>query len=61
MICPWRWRLSKGRIIEILVESSGKTTLALHAIAETQKADGVLCFIDEHTLDPYMHEISVLI
>ena len=46
--------LPKGRIIEIYgPESSGKTTLALHAIAEIQKAGGVAAFIDaEHALDP---------
>jgi len=44
----------KGRIIEVYgPESSGKTTLALHAIAEAQKAGGVAAFIDaEHALDP---------
>ncbi|MGM0508311.1 MAG: recombinase RecA [Fusobacteriota bacterium] len=44
----------RGRIIEIYgPESSGKTTLALHAIAEAQKKDGVVAFIDaEHALDP---------
>ena len=44
----------KGRIIEIFgPESSGKTTFALHAIAETQKAGGTAAFIDaEHSLDP---------
>lgn len=44
----------KGRIIEIYgPESSGKTTLTLHAIAESQKADGICAFIDaEHALDP---------
>ena len=44
----------KGRIIEIYgPESSGKTTLALHAIAESQKKGGVAAFIDaEHALDP---------
>ncbi|MFO8042375.1 MAG: recombinase RecA [Alkalispirochaeta sp.] len=44
----------KGRIVEIYgPESSGKTTLALHAIAEAQKAGGVAAFIDaEHALDP---------
>jgi recombination protein RecA len=43
----------KGRIIEVYgPESSGKTTLALHAIAETQKAGGYAAFIDaEHALD----------
>ena len=45
----------KGRIIEIYgPESSGKTTLALHAIAESQKKEGVAAFIDaEHALDPF--------
>ncbi len=44
----------KGRIIEVYgPESSGKTTLALHAIAESQKRGGVAAFIDaEHALDP---------
>ena len=44
----------KGRIIEIFgPESSGKTTLALHAVAEAQKAGGIAAFIDaEHALDP---------
>jgi recombination protein RecA len=46
--------LPKGRIIEIYgPESSGKTTLALHAIAEVQKSGGTAAFIDaEHALDP---------
>ncbi|MEM1252159.1 MAG: recombinase RecA [Cyanobacteria bacterium P01_H01_bin.21] len=46
--------LPKGRIIEIYgPESSGKTTLALHAIAEAQKQGGVAAFVDaEHALDP---------
>lgn len=45
--------LPKGRIIEIYgPESAGKTTLALHAIAEVQKAGGVAAFVDaEHALD----------
>ncbi len=45
----------KGRVIEIYgPESSGKTTLAIHAIAETQKAGGIAAFIDaEHAFDPY--------
>src|SRR5512141_305656 len=45
--------LPRGRVIEIFgPESSGKTTLALHAIAEAQKAGGVAAFIDaEHALD----------
>ena len=46
--------LPKGRVIEIYgPESSGKTTLALHAIAEVQKQGGVAAFVDaEHALDP---------
>ncbi|MFS2318237.1 recombinase RecA [Maricaulis sp. D1M11] len=46
--------LPKGRIIEIYgPESSGKTTLALHTVAEAQKAGGVAAFVDaEHALDP---------
>lgn len=46
--------LPKGRIIEIYgPESSGKTTLALHAISEIQKSGGVAAFVDaEHALDP---------
>lgn len=52
----------RGRIIEIYgPESSGKTTLALHAIAEAQKAGGVAAFIDaEHALDPgYAKKLGV--
>src|SRR6056297_2357066 len=47
--------LPRGRIIEIYgPESSGKTTVALHAIAEAQKTGGEVAFIDaEHALDPY--------
>ncbi len=46
--------LPKGRVIEIYgPESSGKTTVALHALAEVQKAGGVAAFVDaEHALDP---------
>lgn len=46
--------LPKGRIIEIYgPESSGKTTVALHALAEVQKSGGVAAFVDaEHALDP---------
>jgi recombination protein RecA len=46
--------LPKGRVIEIYgPESSGKTTLALHAIAETQRQGGIAAFVDaEHALDP---------
>ena len=45
----------KGRVIEIYgPESSGKTTLAIHAIAECQKNGGIAAFIDaEHAFDPY--------
>src|SRR5918911_234340 len=52
----------KGRVIEIFgPESSGKTTLALHIIAEAQKAGGLAAFIDaEHALDPtYAQAIGV--
>lgn len=47
--------LPKGRVIEIFgPESSGKTTLALHAIAESQKAGGIAAFIDaEHAFDRF--------
>ena len=47
--------MPRGRIIEIYgPESSGKTTVALHAIAEAQKMGGVAAFIDaEHALDPF--------
>jgi recombination protein RecA len=54
--------IPKGRIIEIYgPESSGKTTLTLHAIAEVQKAGGTAAFIDaEHALDPaYAKRIGV--
>ena len=54
--------IPKGRIIEIFgPESSGKTTLALHAIAESQKAGGTAAFIDaEHALDPvYAKKLGV--
>ena len=46
--------LPRGRIIEVFgPESSGKTTVALHAIAEAQKMGGEAAFIDaEHALDP---------
>jgi recombination protein RecA len=46
--------LPRGRIIEVFgPESSGKTTIALHAVAQAQKAGGVAAFIDaEHALDP---------
>lgn len=54
--------LPKGRIIEIYgPESSGKTTVALHAVAEVQKQGGIAGFIDaEHALDPvYAKNIGV--
>ncbi|MDD2877216.1 MAG: recombinase RecA [Acidiphilium sp.] len=54
--------LPRGRVIEIYgPESSGKTTLALHAIAEAQKRGGTCAFIDaEHALDPiYARKLGV--
>jgi len=54
--------LPKGRIIEIYgPESSGKTTLALHAVAEAQKQGGICAFVDaEHALDPvYAKKLGV--
>ena len=54
--------LQKGRIVEIYgPESSGKTTLALHVIAEAQKKNGTCAFIDaEHALDPvYAKKLGV--
>ncbi len=54
--------LPRGRIIEIYgPESSGKTTLALHAVAEAQKKGGICAFIDaEHALDPeYAKKLGV--
>jgi len=54
--------LPKGRIVEIYgPESSGKTTLALHVVAEVQKNGGTAAFIDaEHALDPsYAHKLGV--
>ena len=54
--------MPRGRIIEIYgPESSGKTTLALHVVAQAQKAGGVCAFIDaEHALDPdYSKKIGV--
>ena len=54
--------LPKGRIVEIYgPESSGKTTLALHVIAEAQKNGGVCAFVDaEHALDPiYARKLGV--
>jgi recombination protein RecA len=54
--------LPRGRVIEIYgPESSGKTTLALHTIAEAQKSGGVCAFVDaEHALDPvYARKLGV--
>ena len=54
--------LPKGRVIEIYgPESSGKTTLALHTIAEAQKKGGICAFVDaEHALDPvYARKLGV--
>lgn len=54
--------IPKGRIVEIYgPESSGKTTVALHMVAEVQKRGGIAGFIDaEHALDPvYAHNIGV--
>ena len=56
--------LPRGRIVEIFgPESSGKTTLALHAVAEAQKKGGIAAFIDaEHALDPeYAKRLGVKI
>ena len=54
--------LPRGRVVEIYgPESSGKTTVALHVVAEAQKAGGVAAFIDaEHALDPvYARKLGV--
>ena len=54
--------LPKGRVVEIYgPESSGKTTLTLHCVAEEQKKDGVCAFVDaEHALDPqYAKKLGV--
>jgi recombination protein RecA len=54
--------LPRGRIVEIYgPESSGKTTLALHVVAEAQKQGGACAFVDaEHALDPsYAHKLGV--
>ena len=56
--------LPRGRVVEIYgPESSGKTTLALHAIAEAQKLGGVCAFVDaEHALDPiYARKLGVVL
>ena len=54
--------LPRGRVVEIYgPESSGKTTLALHTIAEAQKKGGICAFVDaEHALDPiYARKLGV--
>ena len=54
--------IPRGRIIEVYgPESSGKTTLALHCVAETQKRGGICAFVDaEHALDPvYARKVGV--
>src|SRR5674476_1079752 len=54
--------LPRGRVVEIYgPESSGKTTVALHAVANAQKAGGIAAFIDaEHALDPdYAQKLGV--
>ena len=54
--------LPRGRVVEIFgPESSGKTTVALHAVAQAQKEGGMAAFIDaEHALDPlYAHRLGV--
>jgi recombination protein RecA len=56
--------LPRGRVVEIYgPESSGKTTLALHCVAEAQKKGGICAFIDaEHALDPiYARKLGVIV
>src|SRR5437773_10316790 len=56
--------LPRGRVVEIYrPESSGKTTLALHCVAEAQKNGGICAFIDaEHALDPiYARKLGVAV
>jgi recombination protein RecA len=56
------WGIPRGRIVEIFgPESSGKTTLALHIIAEAQKLGGLAAFVDaEHAMDPgYARKLGV--
>ncbi len=56
--------LPRGRVVEIYgPESSGKTTLALHCIAEAQKKGGICAFVDaEHALDPiYARKLGVVV
>ena len=54
--------LPRGRIVEIYgPESSGKTTLALHVLAEAQKMGGEVAFVDaEHALDPTYAKVHLL-
>src|SRR6202020_2206189 len=61
-VAPGIGRLPRGRVVEIYgPESSGKTTVALHAIANAQKGGGIAAFIDaEHALDPeYAQKLGV--
>src|SRR5216117_2237176 len=54
--------LPRGRVVEVYgPESSGKTTLALHAVAEVQKKGGIAAYVDaEHALDPiYAKKLGV--
>src|SRR3989337_1246196 len=54
--------LPRGRVVEVYgPESSGKTTVALHAVASAQRAGGIAAFIDaEHALDPdYARQLGV--
>src|SRR5699024_5404767 len=54
--------LPRGRVVEVYgPESSGKTTIALHAVAEAQRKGGIAAFIDaEHALDPeYAKKLGV--
>src|SRR6202795_4838878 len=56
--------LPRGRVVEIFgPESSGKTTLALHTVAEAQKKGGICAFIDaEHALDPvYARKLGIVV
>src|SRR5256885_10593789 len=56
--------LPRGRVVEIFgPESSGKTTLALHTVAEAQKKGGICAFVDaEHALDPvYARKLGVVV
>ena len=53
--------MPRGRVVEIYgPESSGKTTVALHIVAQAQKAGGIAAFIDaEHALDPVLSLIHI--